>query len=144
MFPVWNRIQGDCSHSSFPLGFGNSDSDLDICVVNSEDRHCYRKVNHRLAVPLLAAISRNLGSRSKRPDVRFGEVERIFRAFIPIIKCRSPLMPTVNIDISVDSQLNSGVQMAAYLHHCSQCHLVRPFILLLKCWAKHHRKYSAQ
>lgn len=78
----------------------------------------------------------------------FTEVQRIFRAFIPIIKCRSHLLPELNIDVSVATEKNSGVAMAAYLYHCCSVGgigasggggLVRPFILLLKSWARHHR-----
>ncbi|KAH9402862.1 hypothetical protein TYRP_015625 [Tyrophagus putrescentiae] len=108
-----------------------------------------RQVDPRVGHP-----GRKKSSSSSPPPVtilvhqHFTEVQRIFRAFIPIIKCRSHLLPELNIDVSVATEKNSGVAMAAYLYHCCSVGgigasggggLVRPFILLLKSWARHHR-----
>lgn len=121
-------------------GFGMEDSDLDLCLVEDGGQH---KVNTHRSVRILRSLSSTMESTIKinnRLHVKhFKQIQRIFRAFVPIIKCRSRLMPSLNVDVSVDTECNSGVQMAAYLHYCSHsCPSVRGLILLLKFWAKHH------
>lgn len=144
-------------------GFGTADSDVDLCFVYRRDHQ--KKVTYHRGVRLLHTVSimlersrklrgvlnpteRKLRKQNKLPMTfsihnHYTSVQRIFRAFIPIIKVRSHLLPELNIDISVDTEKNSGVRMAAYLYDCCSkedgSRVVRPFVLLLKSWAKHHR-----
>lgn len=119
-------------------GFGNADSDMDFCLVQQRDlvnsrgqlilddrRHKEVKSKSLRVLHSVGAIlesSIKLTSRGTHPEFyprNFTNLKRIFRAFVPIIKCRSRLLPTVNIDVSVDLDVSSGVEMAAYLHHCA-------------------------
>lgn len=144
-------------------GFGTADSDVDLCFVYRGDHQ--KKVTYHRGVRLLHTVSimlersrklrgvlnqteRKLRKQNKLPMTfsihnHYTSVQRIFRAFIPIIKVRSHLLPELNIDISVDTEKNSGVRMAAYLYDCcskeDNSPVIRPFVLLLKSWAKHHR-----
>ncbi|KAJ6224160.1 hypothetical protein RDWZM_002705 [Blomia tropicalis] len=137
-------------------GFGTTDSDLDLClapkgifnkkIIRDDDKIRFyqcTKLLHKLSIMLEQSIKfRESTEKSKTFYLHnhFIHIQRIFRAFVPIIKCRSYLQPLMNIDISVDTAKNSGVQMAAYMYYCNSTdYRVRPFILILKSWAKHHR-----
>lgn len=124
-------------------GFGTDDSDLDLCLVNKMQTQSQQKVRTNRSIRILRSISSTMEMNNKKANKDFPQIQRIFRAFVPIIKCRSRLMPSINIDISVDTESNSGVQMARYLYYCSQsCPSIRGLILLLKSWAKHHGNVS--
>lgn len=123
-------------------GFGSSDSDLDLCFVPAE------QLGQKLSLPQGVRVLKNICDVLQTSSVRldtaylphYHSLIRIYRAFVPIIKCRSRLLPNVNIDLSVDIVVNSGVTMAAYLYHCSHFDgRVRPFIMLLKSWSTFHQ-----
>lgn len=129
------------------LGFGNNDSDLDLCITSKK----INKIPKERSLKILSSVTTKLESSIKLNNTylrNFIDVQPIFTAFVPIIKFRSRCIPTLNIDLSVNISHNSGVEMAAYLYHCAfKCpnsNLIRNFILLIKCWAKHYRKLLFQ
>ncbi|KAH9412752.1 hypothetical protein DERP_009733 [Dermatophagoides pteronyssinus] len=140
----WKSCKNDNQFELIPFGsdvsgFGTDDSDLDLCLVNKMQTQSQQKVRTNRSIRILRSISSTMEMNNKKANKDFPQIQRIFRAFVPIIKCRSRLMPSINIDISVDTESNSGVQMARYLYYCSQsCPSIRGLILLLKSWAKHH------
>lgn len=126
-------------------GLGDSNSDLDLCMLHSGLQHL-KSFNFSMpeikserdqmqqSLCLIADIMRHF-------TPNFSQINRILRARVPIVKTTFDLAP-IDIDISIELSEETGHHgfiMANYISYClSVDDMVKQFFVLLKNWAKQH------